>query len=374
MKRISPRQYIWQRADWPRFRFDAAALLAPLGAVRRRQGGLLSRAAALGLVADQSEQASVVTEEVLASSGIEGERLDPAGVRSSVARRLDLPTAGLPVPGPREDGAVAVVLDAVTGYAAPLDAVRLFSWHAALFPTGYSGLRRIRVAAWRGEAPMRVVSGRGNRETVHFEAPPSDRVGPEMERFFDWWRDDAAGRDGLLRAGLAHLYFLTIHPFEDGNGRLARAVTDMALARDEGSALRLFSVSAQILDEREAYSAALERSQQGSLDVTAWLVWFLGLLDRAMERAESLVARVLDKAEFWRRFAGHPVNERQRKVLNRLLDAGETFEGGLTTRKYAAMTRASRATAYRDLAELAAWGMIVENPGKGRSVSYRVGP
>lgn len=372
MKRIIPRQYIWEQADWPRFRFDAAALLAPLGAARRVQGGLLSRSAALGLAADRTEQAGVVAEEVLASSGIEGERLDPAGVRSSVARRLDLPTAGLPAPGPREDGAVAVVLDAVTRHDAPLDAARLFSWHAALFPTGYSGLRRIAVATWRGEAPMRVVSGRGNREVIHFEAPPSERVGPEMERFFHWWREGAADLDGLLRAGLAHLYFLTIHPFEDGNGRLARAIADMALARDEGSALRLFSVSAQILAEREAYYEVLERSQRGSLDVTAWLVWFLELLVRAMERADAGLDRVLAKTAFWRRFQACPLNERQRKVVNRLLDAGETFAGGLTTRKYAAMTKTSRATAYRDIAELAAWGLLRENPGQGRNASYRL--
>ena len=384
MKRILPQRYIWERPDWPQFRFDAAALLAPLGQVRRQQGALLSRAAALGLAPDRAEQAAVLTEEVLASSGIEGERLDPAGVRSSVARRLDLPTAGLPAPGPREDGAVAVALDAVTHYAAPLDAARLFSWHAALFPTGYSGLRRIAVAAWRGEAPMRVVSGRGAREVVHFQAPPAARVGAEMGQFFFWWRETAAlsggmgdpgragGLDGLLRAGLAHLYFLTIHPFEDGNGRLARAVTDMALAGDEASPVRLYSVSARILAEREAYYEALERSQKAGLDVTVWLVWFLGLLGRALEQAEAVVDRVLDKAAFWRRFAACPVNERQRKVLNRLLDAGETFVGGLTTRKYAAMTKASRATAYRDIAELAAWGMVRENPGQGRNTSYRL--
>ena len=230
---------------------------------------------------------------------------------------------------------------------------------------------------------MRVVSGRGNREVVHFEAPPSQRVGPEMERFFGWWRDGAAslgghgglngqdGQDGLVRAGLAHLYFLTIHPFEDGNGRLARAITEMALAGDEGSPVRLYSVSARILAEREAYYEALERSQKGGLEVTEWLVWFLGLLGRAMEQAEAVVDRVVGKAAFWQRFAACPVNERQRKVVNRLLDAGETFEGGLTTRKYAAMTKTSRATAYRDIAELAAWGMVVENPGKGRNVSYR---
>ena len=383
MKRITSPQYLWELPDWPQFRFDAAALLAPLGRVRRLQGGLLSRATSLGLVADRSEQAAVLAREVLASSGIEGEKLDAAGVRSSVARHLDLPTAGLPAPGPREDGAVAVVLDAVTRYDAPLDAARLFSWHGALFPTGYAGLRRIGVGAWRGEAPMQVVSGRGNREVVHFQAPPFDRVGPEMERFFGWWRAGAAflggrdgwdGQDGLLRAGLAHLYFLTIHPFEDGNGRLARAITEMALAGDEGLPVRLYSVSARILAEREAYYEALERSQKGGLDVTEWLVWFLGLLGRAMEQAEAVVDRVVGKAAFWQRFAACPVNERQRKVVNRLLDAGDAFEGGLTTRKYAAMTKTSRATAYRDIAALAAWGMVLENPGQGRNISYRLAP
>ena len=372
MKRITPVRYLWDASDWPRFRYDAAALLAPLGLARRRQGELWAMARALGLADDADGLALVATEEVLASSGIEGERLDPAGVRSSVARRLDMPTAGLPRPGPREDGAVAVTLDAVTRFDAPLDAARLFAWHAALFPTGYSGLRRIVVGDWRGAAPMRVVSGRGSRETVHFEAPPQDRTAAEMERFFVWWREGSADLDGLLRAGLAHLHFLTIHPFEDGNGRLARAIADMALARDEGTGRRLFSLSPRILAEREAYYEALERAQKGSLDVTDWLEWFLGLTARAMEGAAAVMERVAAKAAFWRRFAGHPVSERQRKAVNRLLDVGEAFEGGLTTRKYAAMTKTSRATAYRDLAELAAWGLIVENPGRGRNVSYRV--
>jgi Fic family protein len=215
-----------------------------------------------------------------------------------------------------------VALDAVTRYGAPLDAARLFAWHAALFPTGYSGLRRIVVGSWRGPAPMRVVSGRGSRETVHFEAPPHDRLAAEMERFFTWWREGAAGLDGLLRAGLAHLYFLTIHPFEDGNGRLARAIADMALAQDEGTELRLYSLSPRILAEREAYYEVLERAQKGSLDVTDWLEWFLGLTARAMDGAMGVMERVAAKAAYWRRFAAHPVNERQRKVLNRLLDAG----------------------------------------------------
>jgi Fic family protein len=355
MKRITPVRYLWEAPDWPRLRYDAEALLGPLGLVRRRQGELWAMARALGLTDDADGRALVAVEEVLASSGIEGERLDPAGVRSSVARRLDLPTAGLPRPGPREDGAVAVTLDAVT-----------------LFPAGYSGLQRIVVGDWRGPAPMRVVSGRGSRETVHFEAPPQDRTAAEMERFFVWWREESANLDGLLRAGLAHLHFLTIHPFEDGNGRLARAIADMALAQDEGTGRRLFSLSPRILAEREAYYEALERAQKGSLDVTDWLSWFLGLTARAMEGAAGVMERVAAKAAFWRRFAGHPVSERQRKAVNRLLDAGEAFEGGLTTRKYAAMTKTSRATAYRDLAELAAWGLIVENPGRGRNVSYRV--
>ncbi|MHC1712739.1 MAG: Fic family protein [Solidesulfovibrio sp.] len=371
MKRIA-NHYIWESPDWPHFRWDAATLLTPLGQVRQRQGGLLAKAASLGLAAGQAGRADILIEEVLTNSGIEGERLDPAGVRSSVARHLDLPRAGLPAPGPREDGAVAVLLDATSHFAAALDAKRLFAWHAALFPTGYSGLRRIKVADWRGEAPMRVVSGRAGREVVHFLAPPHDRVALEMERFFSWWKESSGKMDGLVRAGLAHLYFITIHPFEDGNGRLARTLTDMALAGDERSPSRLYSLSAQILTERKGYYDVLEQTQKGTLDVTEWLAWFVDALSRAMKRAEAVMDRVLAKTGFWQRFEGFSINERQHKVLNRLLDAGETFEGGLTTRKYMGMTGASRATAYRDITELVEKGLLLENPGRGRSVSYRI--
>lgn len=372
MKRIKEPRYIWEHPDWPRCDWDAAALLPPLGAARRLQGRLLARLDRLGFAFEQSGAADTLAEEVLANSAIEGERLDPAGVRSSVARRLDLPTAGLPDPGPREEGAVAVLLDAVERPNAPLDAERLFAWHAALFPSGFSGLRRIAVRAWRGPAPMRVVSGRGNREAVHFEAPPGDQVAAAMEGFFSWWRESAGNMDGLVRAGLAHLRFLTIHPFEDGNGRLARTLTDMALAMDDGAPLRPYSLSAQVLAERKAYYEVLERTQKGGLDVTDWLVWFMELVARAMERADGVLDRVLAKADFWRRAGGLPLNDRQRKVLNRLLDAGPAFEGGLTTRKYMGMTGTSRATAWRDMAELVAAGLLLENPGGGRSVSYRI--
>uniref|UniRef100_I2PY68 Fido domain-containing protein n=1 Tax=Desulfovibrio sp. U5L TaxID=596152 RepID=I2PY68_9BACT len=372
MKRIIEPRYIWQQPDWPRLRWDAAALLSPLGTARRLQGRLAARVAALGLEAGPAGDADILSEEVLTNSAIEGERLDAAGVRSSVARHLDLPTAGLPEPGPREEGAVAVLLDAVRRADAPLDAKRLFSWHAALFPSGYSGLRRITVGAWRGPAPMRVVSGRESREVVHFEAPPHDRVPGEMDRFFAWWREKGGEPDGLVRAGLAHLYFVTIHPFEDGNGRLARTLTDMALAQDDGSGLRPYSLSARILAERKDYYEILERTQKGGLAVTDWLVWFLGLTARALERADTVLDRVSAKAAFWRRAGGIFINARQRKALNRLLDAGDAFEGGLTTRKYMGMTGASRATAYRDMAELVAAGLLLENPGGGRNASYRV--
>ncbi len=372
MKRIGDTSYIWQQPDWPAFRWDAAALLEPLGRARLRQGGLAAKAASLGLDAARASQADILAEEVLQNSAIEGESLNPTGVRSSVARHLDLPTAGLPAPGPREDGAVTVLLDATGRFDAPLDRVRLFAWHAALFPTGSSGLRKIAVAAWRDQTPMRVVSSRGGWEIVHFEAPPRDRLLAEMDRFFAWWARSRGTMDGIIRAGLAHLHFITIHPFEDGNGRLARTLTDMALAQDEGAAARLYSLSRQIKQERNAYYDILERTQKGSLDVTDWLAWFVACADRAMAAAEATMDRVLAKAAFWQRAGAANINERQRKVLNRLLDAGEAFEGGLTTRKYMGMTGASRATAYRDITDLVDKGFLVENPGGGRNASYRV--
>jgi Fic family protein len=317
--------------------------------------------------------ASVLVEDGLSTSAIEGEQLDLEAVRSSVARRLGLSTGGLPVPPRAVDGLIDVLLDATRHFERPLTTERLFGWQAALFPTGYSGLHAIRVGALRGEKPIQVVSGALGRETVHLVAPPRAGLEAELERFLAWLDHPPAGLDGLVRAGLAHLCLVTLHPFEDGNGRLARAVTDMALCQDERQPMRVFSLSAQILHEREGYYAIFERTQRDGLDVTPWLTWFLGQVEAAANAAERTVAHTLAKARFWLRHQAIAINERQRKALDRLLDAGPGgFEGGLTTRKYMGLTRTSRATAYRERADRVQKGCRVPTGKGGRSSGYEI--
>ena len=363
-------QYLWQHKNWTAFRWDADALLAPLGECRQRQGALLAKVRGLGFELETEATADVLVEEAVQTAAIEGERLDERAVRSSVARQLGLPSAGLPV-SRDADGLVSVLLDATQKHGESLTAERLQGWQAALFPTGYSGMHRIKVGDWRGSEPMRVVSGPFGREKVHFEAPPVERVEAEMEQFLAWWQESQKTTEGILRAALAHLWFLTIHPFEDGNGRIARALTDMALAQDEKEQRRFYSLSSRIMGERESYYDILERTQKGDGDVTLWLRWFIGCMTRSLESSEGLLQSVLSKGEFWRRFAAVSLSARQRKVVNRLLDAGSAgFEGGLTTRKYASMADVSRATAFREIDQLLALGMIRQNPGGGRSASY----
>jgi Fic family protein len=366
--------YIWQRPAWPDFKWQSDLLLAPLGRARLRQGKLLSKALALGFDLGQQAQVEILTEEAVKTAAIEGESLDRGSVRSSAARRLGLPTAGLPAAPRQVEGLVEVLLDATRNYHEPLTAERLKGWQAALFPTGYSGMHRVRSGDWRGEeTPMQVVSGPIGRETVHYEAPPGARIPAEVDGFLAWWMKSREAMDGLLRAGVAHFRIVTIHPFEDGNGRIARALTDMALAQDEDLPARFYSLSSQIMAERDAYYAVLEKVQKGDGDITAWLEWFLGCFERAVERSEDLLAGVLLKARFWQRHAGAGISERQRKVLNRLLDAGPGgFEGGLTTRKYAGLAGVSKPTAQREIADLVGKGMLRPNPGGGRSTSYDV--
>ena len=366
-------QYVWQHKRWPGFRWFNGRLIEALGRVRLCQGKLLSKIDSLGIQLSQETQAKILTEEAVKTSAIEGEILNRDSVRSSVSRRLGLPAAGLPPADRFADGLVEVLLDAVSGCDKPLTAERLQGWQAALFPTGYSGLRKIHTGKWRGAEPMQVVSGPLGREKVHFEAPPVERIEGEMKRFLKWWQESSGRIEGILRAGAAHFYFITIHPFEDGNGRLARALTDMALARDEGSTMRFYSLSSRIMIERDAYYKIMEQTQKGDGDITAWLLWFLGCMERAIEDSETVVAQVTAKAIFWQKYGQLPLTVHQRKVINRLLDAGPSgFEGGLTTRKYAAMTRVSRATAYREIAGLVSKGILTANQGKGRSVSYRL--
>jgi Fic family protein len=328
----------------------------------------------LGLEVRQQARAEVLIEEALKTSEIEGEQLDPNAVRSSVVRRLGLSTAGLcEVKNQHADGVVEILLDATLGYAKELTAERLFGWHAALFPTGYSGLHKIRVASWRNNrnGSMRIVSGPIGRENVHYEAPPAELIGHEMKRYLDWWEKGCHDLDGLLRAAVSHLWFVAIHPFEDGNGRIARTLTEMALAQDESLDTRFYSLSSQIMADRESYYQVLERTNKGNGDITEWILWFLGCMSRAILRSNDLLTNVMQKSRFWHRHAQTELNDRQRKVLNRLLDAGpDGFEGGMTNRKYAGIAHVSRATAQRELADLIEKGVLRTNSGGGRSVSY----
>jgi len=360
--------YLWQQKTWPELIWDNSRLITLLGQVAREQGCLLGRMHDLGFELRREAQLSTLTEDVVRSSEIEGERLDSNQVRSSIARRLGMEVSGLVAADRDVEGVVEMMLDATTHYAQPLTDDRLFGWHASLFPAGRSGLHKITVGHWRNDnsGPMQVVSGPIGRQKVHYEAPPAARVCKEMQRFLSWFA--APGRtDPLLVAGLAHLWFVTIHPFEDGNGRIARAIADMALARSEGSPQRFCSMSAQIRRERSDYYLMLERTQKGSPDVTSWQEWFLSCLHRAIEGSQKTLRSVLTKARFWERFAQQSLNTRQVKVLNSLLDG---FEGKLTTSKWAKLTKSSQDTAYRDILDLVERGALRRDPGGGRSTSY----
>jgi Fic family protein len=360
--------YIWQQESWPVLNWDTGRLATLLGQVSREQGRLLGRMQDLGFELRREAQLSTLTEDVVRSSEIEGEKLDSDQVRSSIARHLGMEVGGLVAADRDVEGVVEMMLDATINYAQPLTADRLSGWQAALFPTGRSGLHRITVGDWRNDSggPMQVVSGPIGQQKVHYEAPPAARVREEMERFLSWF-EAPADSDPLFVAGLAHLWFVTIHPFDDGNGRIARAIADMALARSEGSSQRFYSMSAQIRRERSDYYIMLERAQKGGLDVTSWQEWFLSCLGRAIEGSQETLSSVLSKARFWERFAQQPLNARQVQVLNKLLDG---FEGKLTTSKWAKLTKSSQDTAYRDVLDLVERGALRKDPGGGRSTSY----
>lgn len=360
--------YIHELPDWPAFRWTDKDVASPLSTARHRQGRLAGQMQTLGLQAQDEAVLRTLTSDVLKSSEIEGERLDADQVRSSVARRLGLDVGGLKPADRHVDGVVEMMLDATQRYDQPLTAERLFGWHAALFPTGHSGMHRIAVGAWRDDrtSAMQVVSGPVGRERVHFEAPAASRLDAEMTRFLDWLNGDAA-MEPVLKAALAHLWFVTIHPFDDGNGRIARAIADLLLARSEGSAQRFYSMSAQIREERDGYYAILERTQQGTMDITAWMQWFLACLTRAIEGAHGTLSGVLEKARYWDRLRDVPLNERQRLVITRLL---EGFEGKLTTSKWATLTKSSADTALRDIQQLVERGVLVKGTAGGRSTSY----
>jgi Fic family protein len=342
-----------------------------LADVRHRQGRLVGHMEALGFHLRDEAVLQTLTADVLKSSEIEGERLDAEQVRSSLARRLGMDIGALKPADRHVEGIVEMMLDATRRYDQPLTAERLFSWHAALFPTGFSGMTKIRTGGWRDDStgPMEVVSGPIGKERVHFQAPQAARLDGEMRAFLDWFNANA-DIDPVLKAGLAHLRFVTIHPFDDGNGRIARAIADMALARSENSPQRFYSMSAQIRQERGDYYRTLEKTQQGTLDVTPWMDWFLGCLGRAIDGAQTTLSAVLAKARFWESIAGVAINERQRLMLNRLLNG---FEGKVTTSKYAKLAKCSHDTALRDILPLVERGILVRNSEGGRSTSYALG-
>ena len=364
--------YIHELQHWPRFDWSREDLAEALADVRHRQGRLIGHMEALGFRLRQEAVLETITADVLKSSEIEGEKLDAEQVRSSIARRLGMDIGALKPADRNVEGIVEMMLDATRHYDHPLTAERLFSWHASLFPTGQSGLTRIRAGAWRDDStgPMEVVSGPVGKEHVHFVAPAAARLDGEIQAFLDWF-NTAPDIDPVLKAGLAHLWFVTIHPFYDGNGRIARAITDMALARSEDSPQRFYSMSAQIRQERAAYYDILEQTQKATLNVTPWMQWFLGCLGRAIDGAQTTLSAVLARARFWESIAGVAINERQRLVLNRLLDS---FEGKLTTSKYAKLATCSQDTALRDILPLVERGILVRNPEGGRSTSYALGP
>lgn len=364
--------YIHQEPDWPNLCWDPHALNALLASVRHRQGRLVGRMEALGFPLRNEAMLAALTEDVMKSSEIEGEILDREGVRSSLARRLGMDIGALQPPDHAVEGVVEMMLDATRNFNKPLTSERLFDWHAALFPTGRSGMHKIKVGSWRDDAtgPMQVISGPFGRERIHYEAPAAERLDREMAAFLAWFAN-AGDIDPVLKAGLAHLWFVTIHPFDDGNGRIARAIADMALARSEGSPQRFYSMSAQIRIERNAYYDTLEATQKGDLDVTQWLRWFLECLGRAIDGAASILAGVLHKAQFWGQPATADINPRQRDLLNRLLDG---FNGKLTTSKWAKIAKCSQDTALRDIGDLMERGLLERDPPGGRSTSYRLAP
>jgi Fic family protein len=366
--------YIHEQAGWPRLTWDLAALALPLARVRSRQGRLLGRMEALGFDLRTEASVATLTDDVVKSSAIEGENLNRDEVRSSIARRLGVDAAGLPPASRNVEGIVEMMLDATQSYDQPLTAERLYGWHAALFPTGRSGMHKITVGAWRTReaGAMQVISGAYGQERVHFEAPEAGRLGSEMSAFLAWLNgadSQPAKIDPMLKSGIAHFWFVTIHPFQDGNGRIARAIADLALARADDCRERFYSMSAQLEAERTQYYSELEGQQHGELDITPWLRWFLGCLDRALTRADTALSGVLDKARLWGQINKSPVNDRQKLVINRLL---KDFEGPLSTAKYAKLAKCSTDTALRDIQALVDRGILIRNPGSGRSTNYRL--
>jgi Fic family protein len=359
--------YIHERNEWPEFTWERETVLLWVSPLRLKQGRLLGKMAALGFPMKQEAILETLTSDVIKSSEIEGDVLHPAVVRSSVARRLGLDMKNLVKPDKRTDGVVEMMLDATQHFEKPLTKDRLFKWHKLLFPKGTSDSYTILVGKWR-DGPMQVVSGAMGKEKVHFEAPDSKKMEKEMTRFLKWFNVNDK-TDPVIKAALAHLWFLTIHPFDDGNGRIARAITDMQLARAEDSSQRFYSMSAQIMDQRKGYYDVLEKTQKGNLEINKWMNWFLDCLDTAVDKSAEMLATVLLKARFWDNHKSTTLNERQRKMINKLFDH---FDGKLTTTKWAKMTKSSQDTALRDIQDLLDKKILVKDNAGGRSTGYEM--
>ena len=362
--------YIYEQKDWPEFRWSTVELSSLVANIRHKQGLLLGRMSVLGFQLRNEASLEILTTDVVKSSAIEGESLDPEQVRSSIAKRLGVDISGSAAINRHVEGIVEMMLDATQKYDEPLTKDRLFGWHAALFPTGRSGMHKITVGDWRfpEAGAMQVVSGIIGRENVHFEAPDALLLEQEMDSFLNWFNNSESD-DPVLKAAIAHFWFVTIHPFEDGNGRIARAIADMALARSDNSPQRFYSMSAHIEQERKEYYNSLETCQKGDLDITLWLNWFLSCLERAIENADETFSSVLYKAKLWQKINLEPVNERQRKIINLLLG---DFLGKLTTSKYAKFAKCSPDTALRDVQKLIKRNIMVQNLEGGRSTSYQL--
>jgi Fic family protein len=363
-------KYIHEQMGWPAFSWDIGTLALAAGDIRQKQGFLLGQMASLGFNIREQTCLETLTADVIKSSAIEGENLNYEQVRSSIARKLGIDIGGVAPVNRNVEGIVEIMLDATQNYSLPLSAERLCAWHRALFPIAQSGLRKISVGIWRTPeaGPMQVVSGVFGHEKVHFEALEAFRLDHEMEMFLKWF-NERKEIDPLLKAGIAHFWFVTIHPFEDGNGRIARAIADLALARADGNKERFYSMSSQIEKERKDYYIQLEWTQKGSLDITAWLQWFIACLGRAIESANQALGVILYKTQVWEKVNLYSLNERQRIVINRLLD---NFVGNLTSSKYAKLAKCSQDTALRDIRELLNYGILIQNPSAGRSTSYRL--
>lgn len=361
--------YIYQKAAWPDFTWNSDDFLELLSEARNLQGRLLGKMETLGFDLKNEAFLDTLTQDVLKTSEIEGEFLNPEQVRSSIARRLGMEIAGAVESDRYVEGVVEMMLDATQNCFEPLNAERLFDWHAALFPTGRSGIYKITVADWRKDTsgPMQVVSGALGKEKVHFQAPDSDLIEEEMNRFIDWFNTQQM--ELVVKAAVAHLWFVTIHPFEDGNGRITRALTDMILAQSDKSNQRFYSMSAQIRMERKQYYEMLEKTQKGNLDITDWLVWFLNCLINALKSTDTILTRVFYKAEFWQKHLDTPINERQRKLLNKLMDG---FDGKLTSSKWAKIAKCSKDSAVRDINDLIDKGILQKEAAGGRSTNYEL--